>query len=95
MFIQYFLQGAVFCTSIYFACIVQFGPNLLFSEENLENKLPQVILLITTIIVQHRDHTASSPSSSSPALEINAKLNRCALIRDSLQQSRHLSLSIV
>ena len=48
-FIQYFLQGAVFCTAIYFAAIVQFGQEFLFTKYNFEHKLPQIILLFGSL----------------------------------------------
>jgi hypothetical protein len=50
-FIQYFLQGAVFCTSIYFAIVMNFGEQHIFSQFNFEHKLPQVVLLVTTMVV--------------------------------------------
>ena len=49
MFIQYFLQGAVFCTSIYFAAIGQFGELYLFTQANFDEKLPLVVLLFVSM----------------------------------------------
>ena len=49
MFIQYFLQGAVFCTSIYFAAIMKFGETYLFTQENFDTRLPEVVLLLVAL----------------------------------------------
>lgn len=50
-FIQYFLQGAVFCTSIYFAVVMNFGGDYIFTAYNFEHKLPQIIVLLTCMCV--------------------------------------------
>uniref|UniRef100_A0A7S2IUS1 Ion transport domain-containing protein n=1 Tax=Haptolina brevifila TaxID=156173 RepID=A0A7S2IUS1_9EUKA len=49
VFIQLFLQGAVFCTAIYFAIVYQFGPDFLFITKNFDTALPQVILLLLLV----------------------------------------------
>jgi len=51
LFIQYFLQGAVFCTAIYFALVGNFGELYLFTPENMDERLESVVLLIVVLIL--------------------------------------------
>ena len=49
LYLHYFLQFAVFCTSIYFAVIMNFGEAHVFGAWNFTNQLPQIILLIVCL----------------------------------------------